>query len=638
MSINLANKFFCLLVCIPFFSVFWPMGMFQESDIAFFGLWFVAGIGVFLFINNFNTLKLPVVSYFFLVMALLSVLGAFQNDLVALGGINEIREGAATFLACSIIIVIGNHLNLQYLPLWLAPIAYGLLTIIGHYDWIHYGWMTYVFLDIAAFPLLASLPMYVIFRSSLKTSQHLWDAAYLAAFSFLFFYCDNKAAIIALLCALIFVYVLPLAKKFLSFLPRKDGGYIVFGLGFIAVMILISWTFFSQIPPQLQSRTLLGIVTVFHYFDNFTFSKLFHVLFGYGWGSYQEFPVLNLFRLENFTIYSSGSFNPNWEFLQRNLLHSHNLVLETLVSMGVVGVGVLLVFIYKWIESIDKKDWAGRVFIVSYLILLSAWFQTPPVLIFLLIAIALVKESTTSSITIPRFIWMGIGAFLIAFSCVELWSSVSLNKYQFKSIQSFEHDISKFINHPAHSYDKRSTYKASNMIIGGFSHGLSGLTKADVKYLPDVERSIVLVLQDYLNSPQQRNVVSSVHVINLCNTYASLQKVNILSKSDFFKLFKTIVLKHIAKFPERADMSIGFFNLCFDKLDNIKEVNEMADAVLSVMPNHPVGLWFKGLSGLSSSGVEKMQSLEKMRLAVKLGLCRFMPVPKELLANLGIQQ
>ena len=62
----------------------------------------------------------------------------------------------------------------------------------------------------------------------------------------------------------------------------------------------------------------------------------------------------------------------------------------------------------------------------------------------------------------------------------------------------------------------------------------------------------------------------------------------------------------------------------------------MANIVLEAAPGHPVGLWFKGLSGLTL-GIEKKESLEKMQLAVKNGLCRFMPIPKELLKSLSVK-
>lgn len=635
MSTIQINKYFYLLVFLPFAPVIWPTGVFQESDLAFFGLWLMAGVyAVALGFSKAQHFKISILSCGFFLLAALSVIGVFQNGFAALGGVNEIREGTATFLALAILIIVGKQSDMQSLPLWLVPVAYCVLTIAGYYGCLHLK--TYIFLDIAAFPLLASLPMYVAFRKSLTAFRRLWDVVFATIFYLLLVYCTNDAAIVGCMCAFVFVFLLPLAKKFITFLPRNDGWYIVCGLGFIAVMILVSQLFLSSLSSPLQSRVLLGMVSVSQYFDQFSLLKFFHLLFGYGWGSYQEFPVLNLFSIENFSMYADGNFKPNWEFLERNLLHSHNLILETLVSSGLVGIGLLLIIIYKWVENIDPSDWAGRFFVVSYLILLSAWFQTPPVLIFSLFAMILVKENTGYSFQISRFAWVGCGLFLIVFSCVELWSSLALNKHKYKTIQSFEEDISKFINDPAHSYDKLSTYKASNMIIGRFSRGLSAVTETDTQYLPGVEKTIVWLAQDYLNSYQKRNVVSSVHIINLCNTYVSLPKVSISSDSEFFKVFKKTLIEHLSRFPMRADMAIGFLNLCFDKMENIKETDEMTDTILAVAPDHPIGLWFKGLSGLTL-GIEKKQSLEKMKSAVKTGLCRFMPIPKEILKNLSVQ-
>lgn len=622
---------FLLLIFLPFLPIIWPVGIFQESDLAVFGLWGIAGFYAFFFSKE---IKVSPLSLGFLFLAAFSVLGVVQNNLLAIGGINEIREGAATFLSLAILITAGRQADIKNLPLWIVPIVYGFITVAGCRGWIHIK--TYIFLDIAAFPLLASLPLYVTFRESLSRYQYVSDTIYAAAFLYLLKYCDNVAATIACLCAFIFVFLLPIAKKFMKFLPQKDGFYVSSGLAFIAIMILVSWNFFADLIPQLQSRTLLGIVSVLQYFDHVDWSACLHALFGYGWGTYQEFPVLNLFRLDDFSMYADGKFNPNWEFLERNLLHTHNIILETLVSSGLLGVGILLAAVYKWVNAIDSKDWSGRFFAVSYVVLLSAWFQTPPVLIFSLFAMVYTREKVTYEFNISRLVSVSCGIFLIVFACTEFWSSIALNRYKFQTIQTFEKDMTTFINDPAHSYDKYSTYKSSNMIIGRFLLGLSK-TKIDNEYLPSVEKAVVLTTTDYLNSCQKRNVVSSVHVINLCNTFGSLPQVKILKGSEFFIVFKKAVLEHVQRFPDRADMAIGFLNLCFDKLEDVKEVNEIATAILALSPNHPVGLWFKGLSDLSL-GDDKVKSLEKMRLAVILGLRRYMPIPTEILQGLGIQE
>jgi len=636
MTLPFLNTYFYLLAFLPFIPVIWPFGTFHESDFAFFGLWFVAGLYAFFFgFRKNDKLEVPVLASGFFLLAVFSILGIFQNGLTTLGGINEIREGTATFLAMAILLIVGKRSYIGKMPLWLIPVAYSVLTILGYHGLLRTK--PYVFLDLGAFALLASLPMYVEFRKFLISLRGAWDIVYATIFYYLLFLLTNDAAIVGCLFALVFIFLLPITKKYIIFLPRKDGCYIVSGLVFIALVILFSYLFLPVLPSHLQSRALLGIVTISQYFDQITFSKFLHLLFGYGWGSCQEFPVLNLFTIENFSIYIDGNFKPNWELLHRNLLHSHNLIIESLVSSGLVGVGLLLTIIYKWVENIDFSDWSGRFFVVSYLIVMSVWFQTPPVLIFSLLAMSLIKEKISYSFKIPGSLWFGCGLFLIVFSCTELWSSLVLNQHRYSNIQSFKEDVSKFINEPAHSYDKFSTYKCSNRVIGQFSYGLNTATAIDTKYLPEIEQAIVCLVQDYLGSYQKRNVVSSVHIINLCNTYVSLSNVNISKNSELFKVFKALVVKHISNFPERADMAIGFLNLCFDKMENMKETADMADIVLEAAQEHPVGLWFKGLSGLSL-GIEKKQSLEKMQLAVKKGLCKFMPIPKELLKSMGVYQ
>lgn len=621
---------FGALALLPFASVIWPIGGFCESSLSFLGLWLAAGACAMVRLQPIQVGVLPIG---FCALALLSIIGVAQNGLTTLGGINEIREGTATFLSLAIIIACVQPKQQAY-PFWLLPVAYGVLTVFGVYGWMKLGWKTYVFLDIASFSMLASLPIYMAFRRSITETVYLnlWDAAYIAAFSYLLFYSDNTAAVVALVCAAMFVFLLPFIKDRLRFLPKNDGLYVLIGLIFIAVMVLLSWKFFIYLPLQLQSRTLLGIVGILQYFNDFSVGKFIHLLFGYGWGSYQEFPVLNLFNLENFTLYSGTNYKPNWEFLERNLLHSHNLIIETMVSSGLVGVVVLLTFIYKWVQNIAISDWSGRIFVVSYLILLSAWFQTPPVLVFALLAMISIQEKITYKFVIPIALWRSVGGFLIIFACTEFWSSYRLNQYTFGDPQTFEADVSAFISDPAHVYDKISTYKSSNLVVGCFMMAI-GDTKASI---PVIENCVVKLTEDYLGSCQKRNVVSSVRIINLCNTFMHLENVQIDPKSTFFKLFKVVLLEHLARFPERADMAIGFLNTCFNKALNVIELEMVADAVLKAAPNHPVGLWFKGLAQLSSLGSDKSQALVNMRLAIDKGLLRFMPIDPLILKQLGI--
>ncbi|MEI6628479.1 MAG: hypothetical protein WCN27_03640, partial [Alphaproteobacteria bacterium] len=486
------NNFYIILTFLPFISVAWPWGIFYESNWSVFGLWLAAGICL---ISNTKPIQAGILPIGFFALGVFSLIGIVQNGLTSVVGINEIREGTATFLSLAIILVAVR--SKQNYPLWLCPVIYGVITILGFYGWTHLGWKTYVFLDIAAFAMLASIPMYTSFRSSVADSyKGLWDGLYVASFFYLIYYSDNDAAVIACACAAVFVFLLPLAKKYIKFLPKNDGFYIVAGLSAIALLVLYSWNFFSYLPLQLQSRTLLGIVTVLQYFDNFSFAKFMHILFGYGWGSFQEFPLLNLFSIENFSIYGSGSYKPNWEFLERNLLHTHNFILETMVSSGLVGVGVLLTFIYKWIQNIDSADWSGRFFVVSYLILLSAWFQTPPVLVFCLLAMISIKEKVTYKFDVPRLVSFTVGGALIFFACSEFWVSCRLDRYRFNDLKNFEVDTSEFINDPAHIYNKISTYKVSNRII---EQAILAVGKAK-SVSPEIERGVINLVADYMDS------------------------------------------------------------------------------------------------------------------------------------------
>ena len=258
---------YVILLLFPFLTIIFPIGIFHEANWSFFGLWLVAGISIILNSESKTVGFLPIG---FFILSLFGILGVLQNGLTSLVGINEIREGTVTFL--SLAIILATVQPKHTLPSWVCPILYSIITIFGFYGWKYLGWKTYVFLDISAFTTLASVPMYVSFRSSISSQyRNLCDAFCIASFLCLIYYSDNDAATLACGCAAMFVFLLPLAKKYFNFLPKNDGFYIVGGLSLIALLVIISWKYFSYLPLQLQSRTLLGIVTILQYFDDLKF-------------------------------------------------------------------------------------------------------------------------------------------------------------------------------------------------------------------------------------------------------------------------------------------------------------------------------------------------------------------------------
>ena len=197
------SNFYIILTFLPFISVLFPLGFFHESNWSVFGLWLIAGVCL---ISNTKPIQAGVLPIGFFALGVLSLIGIVQNGLTSVVGINEIREGTATFLSLAIILAIVRPK--QNYPLWLGPVIYGVITIFGFYGWIHLGWKTYVFLDIAAFAMLASIPMYMSFRNLVDVSHKgLWDGLYVASFLYLIYCSDNYAVVIACACAAVFVFL-----------------------------------------------------------------------------------------------------------------------------------------------------------------------------------------------------------------------------------------------------------------------------------------------------------------------------------------------------------------------------------------------------------------------------------------------
>lgn len=632
-----ANLIFSLFLFLPFIPVLLPYGTYQESDLAIAGIWCAGGLSA-IYYGIQRKITLTPISCLWLGMACIALLGVFQNNLGALTGINDMREGAFTFFAiCVCIAFTKEHFTKTNLPFWIIPLAYGLLTVLGFFGWRDLGWKTYNFLDVYGFAMLASIPMYINFRKKINYAQFL-DAAYISFFALLLFYCDNKALNLACIVGLFLVFVWPIIKNKLSFLPKKDGLYFAGGVIALSIGILLSWFFFDKLILQLQSRTMLAIVTVLHFFDHFTIKEFFHLIFGYGWGSYQQFPVLNIFELDHFTVYADNAYKPNWEFLERNLLHSHNIVIETFISSGLVGVSALTYGIYKVTNYIANNDYAARFYWVSFLLLYSAWFQMPTTIPFSIIAMALMNEEKSFQFKLPKIPTCLFGIFLIVFAGWDFYASYKTTTRPHDTIKNFAQEMNEFLNDPAHKYDQLAGGKCSNYIMSTATATLPKFDATkDSKFIPDIEKSIINAAQDFLQSGQNNNVVSFVHLINLCNALANLKDNKLPLSLKFHEVFKELVLELLKKFPTRADMAMGYLNWKFDVLQDFQAAESMADELLKAYPDHPLGLAIKSLIGLSK-GTNQQMHTNNLKKAINNGLNRFMPVPPEVLKALGIQK
>jgi hypothetical protein len=634
MSLNIIFSFFLFL---PFIPILFPYGTYQESDLAIAGIWCAGGLSA-IYYGLKRKITLTPISAMWIAMSALSLLGILQNKLGTLTGINDIREGTFTFFAiCMCIVFCKEHINKTNFSFWIFPLAYGVITVLGFYGWRDFGWKTYNFLDVYGFAMLASLPMYIDFRQKI-TQKILWDCAYTSCFALLLFYCDNKALNLACVVGLFFVFVWPIIKNKLSSLPKKDGIYVASGLVVLSIFILLSWFFFRYLPLQLQSRTMLAIVTILHFFDHFSLKELFHLIFGYGWGSYQQFPVLNIFQLDHFTVYTDNSYKPNWEFLERNLLHSHNIVIETFISAGLLGVSLLTYGIYKVTNHLSNKDYIGRFYWVSFLLLYSAWFQMPTTIPFTVMAMALMKEDISFNFKLPKIPTCLFGIFLITFACWDFYASYKLVTRAHENIKTFANEMNEFLTDKSHAYDQWTGGKCSNYVMGNATATLSKFDSAkDSKYVADIELSVIAAVEDFMKSPQNKNLVTFVHLINLCNALANLKNNQVQLSKKFDAVFKELVLQFLILFPSRADMAMGYLNWKFDILHDFTAAEIMANGVLNAYPNHPLGLAIKSLIGLSR-GENPQPHKNSLIIAIKSGLNRFMPVPPEMLQALGIQK
>jgi len=94
------------------------------------------------------------------------------------------------------------------------------------------------------------------------------------------------------------------------------------------------------------------------------------LIFGHGWGHTQG-AFFQFLHWGNMVLYTQA-----WDFLWRDIFHSHNFVLETQYSVGIVGLACLVGFLSSiYIGAPRPRRIAALAFVTGYILYSSVWFD-----------------------------------------------------------------------------------------------------------------------------------------------------------------------------------------------------------------------------------------------------------------------
>lgn len=573
-------------------------------------------------------------------------------------GTPQIGEGVLLFLSQAIFgsftyIVLRLSQNNKRLVL-LTAIACGLLlsvfTIIGHdYSLIEvarrHQFTPLFFSDWIGFIAIAFVLYFYCLPQ--KRTPLFW-ASFIITTVFISYHSNNQAihyGIIIALLVLLTDHIIYYYQK-IRLLPAL---YILLLVGMslsIIALKVIDHPLLEVLNSSLFSRGNLAWVTIVHYFHSFNFKDLLSVVFGNGYGSFQEFPTQNLYLISDLSLFKGDSWNPSWEYISRNLLHTHNSVIENFCSAGLVGVFAYLFFQYHLIKSAPKRL-IPQFYIIILGILTSLWFQFPNTIPFTILALGLVSQKTTFnfSIKVIRPLLLISSPLLIAGGIFHGTMTTNMMKLTIiKKDETFEQRVSNFSGSP---WVKVETYtggwRTVDILKNFFDHNKFYLDKVSKKTSTQIEKQqnfnlyvantlkIQKIVEELPTNPEM-----IIIVLNLYNDlFSEPEAAPFLQKNpNLLENWYRLVNRFLIEYPNRFDMSsILLSHLLIHQQTDL--MLKTLEKILGKNPQNPLGLWFLGTYQLENPNTAAI-GIDNIKTSIKRGLNRFLPLPKEFLQKLQI--
>lgn len=647
----------CLFFVVPLCSL--PptrMGYYSQIESSFIAFWSLSGFSslwlYFLWDKNPGILnqssRLPIVWGPILLGITTILLSPFHplplKDFV---GSPHIGEGVLTFIASGIM---ACHLSiLARIPVYrksifimaaLVGLVISTLTIIGAIDspivsLRYWDWAPFLFPDFLAFIDIALISAYLFMRPQLRGSRRFNDLLAFSVFAIIGYYASNKC----LGYGLIIGGISTLGIWF--FPPPWRRGLLqisFFSLSFTITILITFYDEFSKILPgslasfghlsTIMSRTWLSKVILIDLWNaSFNWEGIQQLLIGKGWGTFNNIATSNMFQIDQVSLFSGKEYKPSWELVNRDLLHTHNVLTNFLHSLGLVGIGLYLFTQHKLIHSLSQRYFfLGAAFLIIYQVQVLFWFQFLITIPFSLFAFSLLfkkpSHSIWSSLFRQKYMLLFAGC-LLTFATLQ---GVITIGYQMglKSRAHLSHKdlVAELLSSPYLSIE--AAFGAQRQVA--LSRIYATALQSELAKEPPELVAYSLKLVNHLKAlPRDGNYLANNLAINILSELASKPETLKLLNTQAFNTWEQLTKDHITLMPYRTDILLPFFNL-YQTLGKEAVVLEFTKKICEKNPNDPIALWFMG-SSLLKNPVHFDTALCILQKSIREGIERFMPVP-----------
>lgn len=333
-----------------------------------------------------------------------------------------------------------------------------------------------------------------------------------------------------------------------------------------------------------------------------------NLLFGYGWGSYFEHLQQNITSLP-IALFHNGSWQPNWDGIDRIDFHVMHQGLEHLFSLGVCGlvlyVGLLLLPFYK-----AGVTFRRFIVAVGFASVTSTWFTLAIVWPYWMLAWVLVMPQGQVTLlkdkAMPMFCVV-LGGLVVVQAGWNQWQTAAIYPTHEKSL--FQH-LTYSESRPGVEKWERA-YNVHGFHMAYFVFNL--LSKKDQIPTDTLLSELAPALSIY--NAQKSTLLLDISMLHVMKFLAA-------QDAQYGEMWSDVVKAILRKAPRRSDMAETYIQYALQH-GRTQDVEDMVNSLLQSNPADRCALWYKGL--LLTPTPQKEEGFTCMRQALLLGAEKWIP-------------
>ncbi len=563
------------------------------------------------------------------------------EPLVSVVGTPQSGHGMLWFAAFAIFCLffsqIREHADWMSLCVWSLLTGLVLVTLILTYEKMEPGLNllipgsdTYAYMGFSG--IIASITAW--------RGMPVWSKLTMTVSAVLLLLSDNLAALVF---AIGLSGVFLIGRAFLGALSARV--FSRYALSFLLVMALATlpplllWNAPEEfLPPSIASRSLILDILA----GSVTRSSSPVILFGSGWGHTQSL-FYNDLLMSGHPIYDNS-----WDFVWRDMFHSHNIFIETYLATGLVGLTVYLgIFAYGIQYAAIHRNCLLGYLLLFYMALGTVWYELIFVIPYLAVAIVWCSCPPADKLREPAFVGrfcqmtssalrakpalIGVGALFLGVFVVSLSFNLEIRQYKPSYLSRTDMDLPSIAAIPENpwrsdnveAFALRELWRKRSLIPG--NEGPRDSLILGVEIITHVARAI-----------EETNSAALVLVgITLFNELSGQGAAFWQRIGQGDTLWRRLVFRHYELSPCRSDVAVGYFQYLFDT----QRYNVLLDATkqrLHQSPYDPVAFYFAALANAGRTpNMPKTRLLKNIDTAIAQGLELVIPVDRVFKAELA---